>query len=241
VATLPSLHLRDVRIDVELVAANERMLTDGFYAEIHLEYDAVLAQEKGGRPFRVAFLRPIQLSTQGVLDELRRGRLAFSVTEWKHLLLRSIGFEPERLVPRAQDILLLSMVPFVERNYNMIELGPRGTGKSHIFQQISLYSHLVSGGKATVAQMFVNNSNGQRRLVCQYDVVCFDEVSGVSFDQKDGVNIMKGTWSLANLAVDARAFAPTSIHRATTRIGRCRKRCGSRLTRSLGSLQCGIG
>ena len=84
------------------------------------------------------------------------------------------------------------MVPFVERNYNMVELGPRGTGKSHLFQQISPYSHLVSGGKATVARMFVNMANGQRGLVCQYDVVCFDEVSGVSFDQKDGVNIMKG-------------------------------------------------
>jgi ATP-dependent Lon protease len=84
------------------------------------------------------------------------------------------------------------MVPFVERNYNLIELGPRGTGKSHLFQQISPYAHLISGGKATVAKMFVNNASGQRGLVCQYDVVCFDEVSGISFDQKDGVNIMKG-------------------------------------------------
>ena len=84
------------------------------------------------------------------------------------------------------------MVPFVERNYNLVELGPRGTGKSHLFQQISPYAHLISGGKATVAKMFVNNATGQRGLVCQYDVVCFDEVSGISFDQKDGVNIMKG-------------------------------------------------
>ena len=84
------------------------------------------------------------------------------------------------------------MVPFVERNYNLVELGPRGTGKSHLFQQISPYAHLISGGKATVAKMFVNNSTGQRGLVCQYDVVCFDEISGITFDQKDGVNIMKG-------------------------------------------------
>jgi len=90
--------------------------------------------------------------------------------------------------------MLLRMVPFVENNYNAVELGPRGTGKSHLFQQISPYAHLVSGGKATVARMFVNNSNGQRGLVCQYDVVCFDEVSGISFDQKDGVNIMKGIY-----------------------------------------------
>jgi ATP-dependent Lon protease len=88
--------------------------------------------------------------------------------------------------------MLLRMVPFVEGNYNLVELGPRGTGKSHLFQQVSPYAHLVSGGKATVARMFVNMANGQRGLVCQYDVVCFDEVSGISFDQKDGVNIMKG-------------------------------------------------
>ena len=107
-------------------------------------------------------------------------------------MLRSIGFEPAALEPRAQDILLLRMIPFVDRNYNMVELGPRGTGKSHLFQQISPSSHLISGGKATVARMFVNNSTGQRGLVAQYDVICFDEISGVSFDQRDGINIMKG-------------------------------------------------
>ena len=99
-------------------------------------------------------------------------------------LLRSIGIEPTALSERARNAYLLRMVPFVERNYNMVELGPRGTGKSHLFQQISPYAHLISGGKATVARMFVNNSNGQRGLVCQYDVVCFDEISGISFDQK---------------------------------------------------------
>ena len=191
-ATLPSLRLKDARIDAEVVAANERMLTGGFYAEITLEYDAAIAQEKSGRPFGITNLRPIQLSKRGVLDEMARGRLEFTTEEWKHLLLRSIGFEPGQLSPRAQDVLLLRMVPFVERNYNMVELGPRGTGKSHLYQQVSPYCHLVSGGKATVARMFVNNATGQRGLVCQYDAVCFDEISGISFDKKDGVNIMKG-------------------------------------------------
>lgn len=191
-ASLPSLRLTEVRIEPEVVAANERMLTGGFYAEITLEYDASIAQEKNGRPFGINNLRPIQLSKRGVFDELAKGRQAFSSSEWKELLLRSIGFEPAALSERAQDVLLLRMVPFVERNYNVVELGPRGTGKSHLYQQVSPYSHLVSGGKATVARMFVNNSNGARGLVCQYDVVCFDEVSGISFDQKDGVNIMKG-------------------------------------------------
>lgn len=192
VGTLPSLRLNDVRIDEDLVSKNERMLTGGFYAEIDLEYDASIAGENSGKPFGVAGLRPIQLSTRSALEDLAAGRARFSTPQWKDLLLRSVGLEPEALSERARDVLLLRMVPFVVRNYNMVELGPRGTGKSHLFQQVSPYSHLVSGGKATVARMFVDNSNGRRGLVAQYDVVCFDEISGVSFDQKDGVNIMKG-------------------------------------------------
>lgn len=157
-----------------------------------MEYDAAIAVEKGGRPFGIASLREIQISKRDVLEDLIKGREFFSTAEWKRLLIRSVGFEPEHLTPREQDVLLLRMVPFVERNYNAVEIGPKGTGKSHLFQQISPYAHLVSGGKATVAKMFVNNANGQRGLVCQYDVVCFDEIGGISFDQKDGVNIMKG-------------------------------------------------
>ena len=192
VASLPSLQLRDVRIGDDWVRNHERMLTGGFFAEIELEYDAQIAQESHGRPFGVASLRPIQLSKPRILSDLGAGRAHFSTAQWKAFLLRSVGFEAEKMSPRAQDILLLRMVPFVERNYNCVELGPRGTGKSHLFQQVSPYAHLVSGGKASVARMFVNNASGQRGLVCQYDVVCFDEVSGVSFDSKDGVNIMKG-------------------------------------------------
>ena len=192
VAELPSLALSSVQIPDGLVKDNERMLTDGFYAEVTLEYDALVAQEKHGRPFRIAALRPIQMSKPDVLSVLSKGRHTFTTAEWRQLLIRSVGLEPAALDERAQRVVLLRMVPFVERNYNLVELGPRGTGKSHIYQQISPYSHLISGGKATVAKMFVNNANGQRGLVCQYDVVCFDEVSGISFDSKDGVNIMKG-------------------------------------------------
>lgn len=192
VAALPSLRLTDVRIAPEMVTEHERMLTGGFYAEITLAYDASISMEKGGRPFGIQSLRAIQLSKRDVLDVMTQARAQFTRSEWVDFLLRSVGFEPTALDDRAKDALLLRMVPFVERNYNLVELGPRGTGKSHLFQQVSPYAHLVSGGKATVARMFVNNSNGQRGLVCQYDVVCFDEVSGVSFDQKDGVNIMKG-------------------------------------------------
>ena len=193
-ASLSSLQMNRLPIREELVLQNERMLTGGFYAEIELSYQAELLDEDGRRSgtFAILNLRPIQLSKRTVLEDLARGRAQFNTAEWKRFLLRSVGLEADALPARAQDLLLLRMVPFVERNYNMVELGPRGTGKSHLYQQISPYSHLVSGGKATVAKMFVNNASGQRGLVCQYDVVCFDEVSGVSFDQKDGVNIMKG-------------------------------------------------
>lgn len=192
VAELPSLKLRDVRISAELVTEHQRMLTGGFYAEVTLGYDAAIAQEKGGRPFGIDGLRAIQLSQRDVLDKMAAARAKLTTAEWKDFLLRSIGLEPAQLAERHKDAILLRMIPFVERNYNLVEIGPRGTGKSHLYQQVSPYAHLVSGGKATVARMFVNNANGQRGLVCQYDVVCFDEVSGISFDQKDGVNIMKG-------------------------------------------------
>ena len=192
IAELPSLAVDDARIADELVRENERMLTDGFYAEVTLSYDAVVGQEHNGRAFAIDSLRPIQMSKADALAVLARGRAKFSTQEWIELLLRSVGLEPASFDERAKRVALLRMVPFVERNYNLVELGPRGTGKSHIYQQISPYSHLISGGKATVAKMFVNMATGQRGLVCQYDVVCFDEVSGISFDQKDGVNIMKG-------------------------------------------------
>src|SRR5437867_5741933 len=192
VAELPSVRLNDVRINDDLVHTHDRMLTGGFYSEIELTYDPSIAEERSGRPFGIESLREIQLSKHDALDDFARGRALFSFDEWRDFLLRSVGLEPASLPPRTRDMMLLRMVPFVERNYNAVELGPRGTGKSHLFQQVSPYSHLVSGGKTTVARMFVNMANGQRGLVCQYDVVCFDEISGVSFDQKDGVNIMKG-------------------------------------------------
>jgi len=192
VATLPSLQLTKVRISAEMVNANDRMLTGGFYAEVELQYDAAIAQESNGRPFGITNIRPIQLSQRNVLDILYKGREHYTLEEWKDLLIRSVGMEPSMLSEKAKNVLFVRMIPFVERNYNLIELGPRGTGKSHLYQQISPYSHLVSGGKATVAKMFVNMGSGERGLVCKYDVVCFDEVSGISFDQKDGVNIMKG-------------------------------------------------
>jgi uncharacterized protein (TIGR02653 family) len=191
-AELPSLQLNDIHISSELVDEHQRMLTGGFYAEVTLEYIAALASEQGGQPFRVEAIRPIQMSTRDALSTFMSGRSRFNLEQWRELLLRSVGFEPSKLTSRQQDILIARMIPFVVRNYNAVELGPRGTGKSHLFQQVSPYAHLVSGGKATIANMFVNMNSGRRGLVAQYDVICFDEVSGVSFDQKEGVNILKG-------------------------------------------------
>ena len=113
VATLPSLQLKDVRITEAMVHSNERMLTGGFYAEVELAYDPTIAQEKNGRPFGIDSLREIQLSKREVLPALYRGREAFAADEWKDFLIRSIGMEPEHLTPRARDMMLLRMVPFV--------------------------------------------------------------------------------------------------------------------------------
>jgi len=192
VATLPSLRLTTVRISDQTVSENERMLTGGFYGEVELEYDATIAQQKDGRPFGVASLRPIQLSKRGVLDDFARGRHEFTTTQWKQLLLRSIGFEPARLPPALRMCSYCGWSGSLSGTTTSSNLAHAAPERSHLFQQVSPYSHLISGGKATVARMFVNNATGQRGLVCQYDVVCFDEVAGVSFDQKDGVNIMKG-------------------------------------------------
>ena len=191
-AELPSLQLDNIHISDKLVNDNDRMLTGGFFAEVTLEYLAALAQQPGGQPFRIEAVRPIQMSTRDALKKLIEGRKNFTTDEWRDLLLRSVGLEPSRLTRRNQDILIARILPFVVPNYNMIELGPRGTGKSHLFQQVSPYAHLVSGGTASVANMFVNNVTGRRGLVAQYDVVCFDEAAGISFDQKVGINILKG-------------------------------------------------
>src|SRR5208337_2070217 len=133
IAELPSLTLKDVRIDDQLVRDNERMLTDGFYAEVTLTYDGIIAQEKGGRPFKADALRPIQMSKSDVLDIYAKARRSFSTLEWTDFLLRSIGLEPAAFNERAKRVVLLRMVPFVERNYNLIELGRVGPAKAICF------------------------------------------------------------------------------------------------------------
>ena len=123
----------------------------------------------------------------------RRGR-KFTREEWIDVLIRSLGMEPSHpyFTPRRKLLYLLRLVPLVERNYNLIELGPRGTGKSFIYQQISPYSQLISGGQTTVAQMFVNLANGQKGLVALWDTVAFDEAAGIRFVDKNGIRNHEG-------------------------------------------------
>ncbi|GAA2471310.1 BREX system Lon protease-like protein BrxL [Terrabacter carboxydivorans] len=187
IADLPSLQLNDALIPAPLVVNNDRMLTGGFYAQVTLTY--VAGQP---RPFLVTEVRPIQAHARAGLDRLAEARAMLSTSEWKDFLLRSVGLEPAALTSEAQEAYFLRMVPFVVRNYNMVELGPRGTGKSHLFQQVSPYAYLLSGGQTTVAQLFVNNASGQRGLVTQHDVVAFDEIAGIRFKDRDGINVMKG-------------------------------------------------
>lgn len=187
IAELPSLQIDDAVISAQLVVDNDRMLTGGFYAQIGLAYTPGQS-----RPFIVTEVRPIQAHAKAGLNRLGEARSLMTTSEWKDFLLRSVGLEPAALDSRARDAYFLRMIPFVVRNYNMVELGPRGTGKSHLFQQVSPYAYLLSGGQTTVAQLFVNNASGQRGLVTQHDVIAFDEIAGIKFKDRDGINVMKG-------------------------------------------------
>lgn len=192
-AELANIDLDHVNVQERDVREHERLLTGGIWAEVTLGYDDDFVFKGVNRPFSITKLRPIQLSQRDITPYTdARGELTGE--EWLDLLLRSIGLEPTHpSIDRRQKLLYISrLIPLVERNFNLIELGPRGTGKSFVFQQISPYAHLVSGGRTTVAQMFVNLATGQKGLVCLWDAVAFDEAAGVSFRDSQGINIMKG-------------------------------------------------
>ena len=140
--------------------------------------------------FNISSLNPIQMPNLD-LNEIMEGRKNFSKEEWIDVLIRSIGMEPTNLEENVKWHMLLRMVPLVENNYNLCELGPRGTGKSHIYKEISPNSILVSGGQTTVANLFYNMSSRQIGLVGMWDTVAFDEVAGITFKDKDGIQIMK--------------------------------------------------
>lgn len=149
------------------------------------------SDKKNTQPIRIRKLTPIQMPHVD-MDEVKNGRKAFTKEEWMDILLRSTGMEPDKLSDRAKWLLIARMIPLVENNFNMCELGPRSTGKSYIYEQISPNSILVAGGQTTVANLFYNMSNNTVGLVGMWDVVAFDEVAGIKFKDKDGIQIMKG-------------------------------------------------
>ena len=156
---------------------------------MQLSYE-LIEEDKKSAPIRINRVTPIQMPHVD-LDEIRQGRKAFSKEEWLGLMLRSAGYEPESLTYREQWLLLTRMIPLVENNFNLCELGPRSTGKSHIYKEISPNSILVSGGQTTVANLFYNMGRKTVGLVGLWDCVAFDEVAGIKFKDKDGVQIMK--------------------------------------------------
>ena len=187
-AHFQSLGIKEVVVPTATVKQFEKLLIGGIWALVTLEY--FFEEGQKGLPFTVQQLKPIQMPNMD-MEELRAGRKQFSVEQWVDVLLRSSGMEPANIEPRAKKHLLARMVPFVENNYNVCELGPRGTGKSHIYKEVSPNSILVSGGQTTVANLFYNLSRRQIGLVGVWDVVAFDEVAGIHFKDHDGVQIMK--------------------------------------------------
>ena len=189
-AEFSNLGLQKVPIEDEYPERYDRLLCGGIWCIVQLDYEYVEEDKKNGYPIQIRKLTPIQMPHVDI-DELKAGRKAFSKEEWMDVLLRSIGMEPDALSIREKWLLILRMVPLVENNYNLCELGPRSTGKSHLFKEISPNSILVSGGQTTVANLFYNMSRKTVGLVGLWDCVAFDEVAGIKFKDKDGVQIMK--------------------------------------------------
>ena len=187
-AQLFNLGVKGAEINTGIVKKYEKLLAGGIWSIISMQY--FFEEGQKGSPFIVEELKPIQMPGMD-LEELFEGRKAFTEEQWIDVLLRSTGMEPTTFDNRVKWHLLARMIPLVENNFNLAELGPRGTGKSHIYKEISPNSILVSGGQTTVANLFYNMSRRQVGLVGLWDVVAFDEVAGISFKDKDGVQIMK--------------------------------------------------
>ena len=188
-AEFSNLGLRDIPIDEEYPAKFDRLLCGGIWCIVQLDYEYI-EEDRNGTPIRIRKLTPIQMPHIDIAD-LKQGRKAFSKEEWIDILLRSIGMEPDVLSYREKWLLLTRMIPLVENNFNLCELGPRSTGKSHLYKEISPNSILVSGGQTTVANLFYNMGRKTVGLVGLWDCVAFDEVAGIRFKDKDGIQIMK--------------------------------------------------
>lgn len=188
-AEFSNLGVREILLAPEYVSKFDRLLCGGIWCIVQLEYE-FLEEDKRATPIRVRKLTPIQMP-HIELDEIKEARKKFTKDEWINILLRSTGMEPDKFTEREKWLLLARMIPLVENNFNLCELGPRSTGKSHIYKEISPNSILVSGGQTTVANLFYNMANKTIGLVGMWDCVAFDEVAGITFKDKDGIQIMK--------------------------------------------------
>jgi len=179
---------RYLHVPDHLIRRYPRLLEGGIWAQVELEYRP--DEEDDNRPFYITEIRPIQLAGFE-LDEWKEGRRQFTTDEWGDLLLRSVGLEPTEFSPRTKLLLLSRLIPMVEHNFNYVELGPRSTGKSFVYREVSPYAILVSGGRTTVANLFYNMASGKMGLVGLWDVVAFDGVAGIQVDDKTAVQILK--------------------------------------------------
>lgn len=190
IASFSNLGIDNVLLEDEYPEKFDRLLCGGIWCIVQLDYEYVEEEKKNGMPVQIRKLTPIQMPHVEI-DELKEGRKRFTEDEWLDIMMRSIGMEPDTLSEREKWLLLLRMVPLVENNFNLCELGPRSTGKSHLYKEISPNSILVSGGQTTVANLFYNMGRKTIGLVGMWDVVAFDEVAGIHFKDKDGIQIMK--------------------------------------------------
>ena len=188
-AEFSNLGIKDIPIASEYPSKFDRLLCGGIWCIVQLEYEFI-EEDKNASAIRIRKLTPIQMPHID-MDEVKRGRKAFTREEWLSVMLRSTGMEPDKFSERTKWLLLARMLPLVENNFNYCELGPRSTGKSHIYKEISPNSILVSGGQTTVANLFYNIGTKQVGLVGMWDCVAFDEIAGITFKDKDGVQIMK--------------------------------------------------
>lgn len=188
-AEFSNLGVKEILLDPSYVSQYDRLLCGGIWCIVQLEYEYI-EEDKHAHPIRVRKLNPIQMPHIEV-DEIKKARKEFTDDEWINVLVRSTGMESNKFTQRQKWLLIARMIPLVENNFNLCELGPRSTGKSHIYKEISPNSILVSGGQTTVANLFYNMANKSVGLVGMWDCVAFDEVAGITFKDKDGIQIMK--------------------------------------------------
>ncbi len=189
-AEFSNLGLKGIPISEDYPTQYDRLLCGGIWCIVQLEYEYIEEDKKNGTPIKIRKLDPIQMPHVDI-EDLKEARKAFTQEEWMDLMLRSTGMEPSAFEYRGKWLLLARMLPLAENNFNLCELGPRSTGKSHLYKEISPNSILVSGGQTTVANLFYNMGRKTVGLVGLWDCVTFDEVAGINFKDKDGIQIMK--------------------------------------------------